>query len=61
MKQNYEGLIGALTDIEARLNYYATNHTPEHLRQLLNSAATSVSHSIKLLRLLNSQSAAGGH
>lgn len=60
MKQNYEALIGALADIEARLNYYATNHTPENVRQLLNSAATSVSLSIKQLRLLNSQSVAGG-
>jgi len=53
MKQNYEALIGALADIESRLNYYATHHTPEKLTHLLHSAASSVADIVEQLRLLN--------
>jgi len=52
--KKYGALIGALTDCETRLNYYAENHTPENLTHLLRAAALDVRTVIEQLQSLES-------
>ena len=42
MGAKFTGLIEALSDVEMRLNYYATHQIPESLGYLLRSAALEV-------------------
>ena len=49
---NFAALTEALADIEGRLNYYATNHTPEDLCELLRDAALRVNAVIERLQLV---------